>query len=197
MGAIERGSLTMKTWTVVATFMAVCSALASADVPDSAFTAESAFAQLIKLEGTWTGESVTVPVGSSKEEATPTESSVTFETIANNTSVIATFLDGSPMEMVSVYHMDGPETLIHTHYCAAGNQPSMKFTATGEPGVIKFEFTHGTNMDVNKDGHAHDGFIRIVDQDTIETTSNQWRDGKTAAVRYATLKRQPDAGTGD
>ena len=103
---------------------------------ESAFTAESAFEQLVKLEGTWTGESVAVPVGKSREDGIATESTVTYESIANDTSVIATFLEGSPMEMVSVYHMDGPSKLIHTHYCAAGNQPSMIFEATDEPGVI-------------------------------------------------------------
>lgn len=187
----------MRTWTAAALLCSVGAATALAGTPDAVYTAESAFAQLVKLEGTWVGESATVPVGTPKEEAAKSESTVTFEAIANDTSVIVTFLDGSPMEMVSVYHMDGPETLIHTHYCAAGNQPSMTFTPSTEPGIINFEFTRGSNMDVTKDGHAHDGFIRVVDENTIETTSNLWRDGKTAAVRHATLKRQPDAGDDD
>lgn len=180
----------MKPVTLTLTLALMAGSLAFADSSSTPHSAESAFDQLIRLEGTWVGESVTVPVGKDREEGTASESTVTFETIANDTSVVATFLEGSPMEMVSVYHMDGPDTLIHTHYCAAGNQPSMTFEATDEPGVIKWVFTRGTNMDVTKDGHAHDGHFRIIDENTFESVTNIWSGGKTTAVRYATMKRQ-------
>ena len=157
---------------------------------DEPLTAATGFERMVALEGTWTGESITVPVGKTKEEGTKSNSTVIYESIANDTSVIATYAKDTPMEMVSVYHMDGPDRLIHTHYCAVGNQPSMKYEPSQNASEIVFKFTHGTNMDVEKDGHVHDATIRFIDDDTIETESIAWNEGKPAYTRYATLKRQ-------
>jgi len=153
-------------------------------------TPESAYKIFISLEGTWKGTSLVVPVGDKKEDGVKSETTVKYETIANGSSVMATFLEDTPMEMVSMYHLDGPGELIHTHYCAVGNQPSMRFEKTSEPGVITFEFLKGSNMDVNVDGHVHGGSMKLVDKDTIESTSKVWRDGKLDSVRYSRITRQ-------
>ena len=159
-------------------------------VEKQVYTASSAFDVMKTLDGTWEGESLTVPVGKEKADGVKSSTTVMYKTIANDTSIIATYGEGSPMEMVSMFHQDGPETLIHTHYCAVGNQPSMAFEVTDEPGTIVFRFTSGTNMDVSKDGHVHHSTLRIIDEDTIETETELWNGGKKAATRYATLTRK-------
>jgi hypothetical protein len=155
-----------------------------------AFTADSAYKAMLTLEGTWKGESNVVPVGKTKAEGTVSDTSVTYEVIANGTSLMATYLKGNPMEMVSMFHQDHSSELIHTHYCAVGNQPTMRFEAVKEKGVVNFEFLRGSNMDVNKDGHVHASKIKFVDKDTIETATKNWRDGKHASTRYTKMKRQ-------
>ncbi len=152
-------------------------------------TATTGFERMIALEGVWEGESINVPVGETMEEGVKSDSKVIYETIANDTSVIATYLKDTPMEMVSMYHMDGPDVLVHTHYCAVGNQPSMKFVPSENPNEIVLKFSSGTNMDVNKDGHVHDSTIRFTGDDTIETETIIWREGKHSHTRYAKLKR--------
>ena len=107
---------------------------------DGGFTPDEAFQTLLKLEGTWPGEAVVVPAGQSREDATPTSTTVSFKTIGNS-SVMQTFAEGTPAEMVSLYHQNGKEELIHTHYCAIGNQPSMAFRQSDEAGAIDFRFT--------------------------------------------------------
>jgi hypothetical protein len=94
------------------------------------------------------------------------------------------------MEMVSLFHMDGPEALVHTHYCAVGNQPTMRFEKSDTPGEIVFMFSSGANMDVNKDGHVHNSRIRFIDEDTTESETDIWQGGKLNAVRYATMTRE-------
>lgn len=183
------GRNTMKILSLMAALLIAVSASAD-EVSSKVLDADAAYKAMLKLEGTWKGESNVVPVGKSKDEGVISESTVTYRTIANGSSIMATFLAGTPMEMVSMYHQDGPETLIHTHYCAAGNQPSMKFSKVSEKGVINFDFDKGTNMDVTKDGHAHSGTLKIIDEDTIETRSELWRDGKVNSIRYTTMKRQ-------
>lgn len=160
------------------------------DASTKVLDADSAYKAMLTLEGSWKGESNVVPVGASKEEGTKSETTVSYRNIANGSSIMATFLAGTPMEMVSMYHQDGTNTLIHTHYCAAGNQPSMKFSKVQDEGVINFDFDKGTNMDVTKDGHAHSGKMKIIDEDTFETRSELWRDGKVNSIRYTKMKRQ-------
>jgi hypothetical protein len=121
--------------------------LSTAALAGDGFTPDEAFQTMLKLEGTWTGEAIVVPVGQAKDE------------------------------------------LIHTHYCAIGNQPSMTFTNTAEQGVIDFQFTKGTNMDVNVDPHAHHSYMKIIDEDTYETRTANWGGGKLTSYRYTTMKR--------
>ena len=153
----------MKTLVSVLTLTIAISLSTAAE--DKPFTADEAYKKMLTLEGTWEGESLVVPIGKTKEEGTKSKSTITYEVIANGSSLMLTFLKGTPMEMVSMYHQDGPDVLIHTHYCAAGNQPSMKFAPSKEAGKIDFKFDKGTNMDVTKDGHAHSGYMKIIDDE--------------------------------
>ncbi|NKB32682.1 MAG: hypothetical protein GKR91_06255 [Pseudomonadales bacterium] len=164
--------------------MMLCSSAFAGD----GFTPDEAFQTMLQLEGSWTGEAQVVPVGQSKEDAAISSTTVSFKNIGNS-SVMQTFAAGTPAEMVSMYHQNGKEELIHTHYCAIGNQPSMTFVDTDEQGAIDFQFTKGTNMDVNVDPHAHHSFMKIIDENTYETRTENWGGGKLISVRYTTMKR--------
>lgn len=102
-----------------------------------------------------------------------------------------TFAAGTPAEMVSMYHQNGKDELIHTHYCAIGNQPSMAFVTTNESGVIDFKFTEGTNMDVNSDAHAHHSMIKVIDENTYESRTENWSGGRLVSIRYTSMRRDP------
>ncbi len=177
----------MKQLNIVAlsvTSLMLCTAAFAGD----GFTPDQAFQSMLQLEGSWTGEAVVVPTGQSREDAAKTSTTVSFKNIGNS-SVMQTFAAGTPAEMVSMYHQNGKEELIHTHYCAIGNQPSMTFVGTGEQGVIDFQFTKGTNMNVNVDPHAHNSYMKIIDENTYETRTENWGGGKVTSVRYTTMKR--------
>ena len=154
------------------------------------FTADSAYKTMLTLEGTWKGETLVVPAGKAKAEGTVSDTTVTYRVIANGSSLMATYLEGTPMEMVSMFHQDQSSELIHTHYCAVGNQPTMRFEAVKEKGLINFEFLKGSNMDVKKDGHVHASTLKIIDEDTMETATENWKDGKLNSTRYTKMKRQ-------
>lgn len=162
--------------------------LGSSALAGDGFTPDEAFQTMLKLEGKWVGEAQVVPVGQSREAADVSSTSVSFKNIGNS-SVMQTFAAGTPAEMVSMYHQNGKNELIHTHYCAIGNQPSMKFIDSDEAGAIDFRFTEGTNMDVNSSPHAHHSFIKIIDENTYETRTENWGGGQLTSVRYTTMKR--------
>ena len=48
-----------------------------------------------------------------------------YAVTAGGSAVVETVFPGSPHEMVTVYHADGPD-LVLTHYCVEGNQPRMR-----------------------------------------------------------------------
>jgi len=162
--------------------------LSSTAFSGDGFSPDEAFQTMLTLEGKWTGEAQVVPVGQSRDDAAVAATSVSFKNIGNS-SVMQTFAAGTPAEMVSMYHQNGKEELIHTHYCAIGNQPSMTFRDSGEEGVIDFRFTKGTNMDVDSSPHAHHSFMRMIDEDTYETRTENWGGGKVTSIRYTTMKR--------
>jgi len=110
-----------------------------------------------------------------------------FKVTSAGSAVHETIFPGTPMEMVSVYHMDGKD-LIMTHYCALGNQPKMKLDPTGKDNQLKFVFAGGTNLDSAKDMHMHDGTINIVDDNHIEWQWSAYDKGKPAEGHQVSMK---------
>lgn len=156
---------------------------------DGGFTPNEAFLAMLKLEGKWSGEAFFLEPGQSAEEVETTDSETIFKIIGNST-VVQTIAPGTPSEMMSMYHQNGRNELIHQHYCVVGNQPSMRFKESDEEGAIDFRFSGGTNMDVNLDRHFHHHFIRIIDEDTFESRTEIWQSGKLLSTRYGMNRRE-------
>jgi hypothetical protein len=68
----------------------------------------------------------------------------------------------TPYEMITMFHPDGPKTLIATHYCAAHNQPRMQMVSAAAPNQIAFRFKDGTNINPG-DGHMVGLVITFID----------------------------------
>ena len=116
-------------------------------------------------------------------------SSSSFKTIAAGSTVMETYLEGTPYEMTLMMHMDGPNTLLINHYCAARNVPQMKFVKTGKPGEIKFVFDGGTNLNPQVDGHAHDITYQVIDKNTYSLAGTVYQNGK-GTTNEATLRHR-------
>ena len=157
---------------------------AASQHPESVvYDAASAFEFLKTLTGDWEH------TGGAHDHGTKSNT-VSYRPTAAGSAVMETIFAGDPMEMVSVYHMDGDELLL-THYCALQNAPVLKFVKTEKPGEIKFEFKGGTNFDPKKDMHMHEGTYQIKDANTIEASFVGYADGKKGECSTATNKRKP------
>lgn len=130
--------------------------------------AKQAFDKLKTLVGKWEG---TMGEGNDSMPAT-----VEFKLTGGGTALVETLGPGSPFEMVSIYHMDG-DNLVMTHYCGAGNQPSMKLKPTKDPNVLFFDFTHGSNMKPN-DMHMHSLTYTFDGADHVKASWVSYMDGK-------------------
>lgn len=149
------------------------------------FTPESGYEALTSMAGKWVNVDNPDP-----------KQGVDFRVTAAGSAVWATLFPGSDMEMLSVFHLDGPDTLVHTHYCALQNQPMMKLVECDEPNKMRFEFVSGTNMDVEKDLHTHHTTFRILDDGRVEVEVESWNNGKPADVSKFTLRRAEEQTAG-
>lgn len=131
------------------------------------------------LAGTWV---------EADKDGKPTDKVVSvIKVTAGGSAVQETQFPGTPMEMVSVYHLDGAD-LVMTHYCVLGNQPRMKADPKSPADKIHFTFAGGTNLDPAKDTHMHEATITFVGADRYEMTGVAWVDGKPAPDHCGSMK---------
>lgn len=142
-------------------------------------SAADAFARIKTLAGTWTGEGA--------EQGQTFTVTHEFRVSANASVVMETMNPGTEHEMINMYHLDGDD-LVLTHYCAGGNQPTMKLVKA-EGDTLEFDFTGGTNLDPATDGYIHGGRLVFVDAGTIRSDWIGYQGGKEAGTTSFTLKR--------
>src|SRR5262245_31867917 len=83
----------------------------SAEKAEETKVASAAFAELKKLAGDWV---------QADKDGKPTGQVVwTIRVVSNGSAIQETIFPGNPKEMITMYHMDGPE-LVLTHHCALG-----------------------------------------------------------------------------
>jgi hypothetical protein len=136
--------------------------------PDAAPTPSSiAFDRIKSLAGVWhvTGEDGKPgPV-------------VRYRVTAAGSAVEETLFEGTPKEMVTMYHMDG-EHLMLTHYCALGNQPRMRAEPTQSPNIVAFRWLDGTNLSSRDEMHMDSLTMRFTDATHLKHEWTMWQDGK-------------------
>jgi len=142
----------------------------------SAQEAALAFERLRGLVGEWQGET---PSGE--------KVAVTYRLASGGSVVMEDLFPGTPHEMVTMYHLDG-DALVLTHYCAMGNQPRMRL-AEATPKDLRFEFTGGTNLRPEKDGHIHSALLRFLDPTHLQAEWTVYRDGKPVGANRYTIAR--------
>ncbi len=72
------------------------------------------------------------------------KATASFRMTGDGSALMSVLGEGSPYEMVSMIHLDGPK-LMMTHYCAAHNQPRFRAVESGDPNKVVFEFLDVTN----------------------------------------------------
>ena len=99
---------------------------------------------------------------------------------------------GTPMEMLTVYHMQGKD-LVATHYCVLGNQPRLKaakrvdddtlaFSCSGKPG----------NAGSHDDKHVHAWSMKLEGHDRLVYSAELMEDGEPAEAPSFVLTRQAE-----
>jgi hypothetical protein len=144
--------------------------------------APAGFARLTALAGEW--------VAAEDGEMGVKEGDLVarYAVTAGGSAVVETVFPGSPHEMVTVYHTDGPD-LVLTHYCVEGNQPRMR-AKNGRDGRFEFAYDGGTNIDAGHDRHMHSATLDLVGADEIRSEWTELAEGKPVMVVKSHLVRK-------
>jgi len=110
---------------------------------------EKAFNAIKNLPGTWEGKTEMGDV------------QVVFKTTARGSAVMSEILGHE--DMISMFHMDGPDRLMLTHYCAVGNEPRMLASVSPDGKTITFNFVDATNLASPDAAHMHRMVLTLVD----------------------------------
>jgi hypothetical protein len=139
---------------------------------------------LRSLAGTW--------VVKSGPEEMPGDSIFEFRVTAGGHAVEEREMAGSPMEMLTLYNMDGKD-LVATHFCMLGNQPhmiaakrvedhSLSFACDGKPG----------NTHSHAEEHVHGWTIQRDGDDKLILSGEVIKDGKSSEAPRFVLTRQQE-----
>jgi len=114
--------------------------------------AEKAFNAIKAMPGTWESKAADGRV-----------LQVTFKVTAGGSAVMSEILGQGPEDMITMFHMDGPNRLLMTHYCGAGNQPRMQASVSPDGKTISFNFLDATNLATPDAGHMQRMVLTILD----------------------------------
>jgi hypothetical protein len=90
--------------------------------------------------------------------------------------------------MVTLYHLDGKQ-LILTHYCSAGNQPTMRAIPGTPGGPIHFDYIGATGLHSVNDGHMHAMTFLQLAQDQLLTSWTFYENQEPAGDKVFKLVR--------
>jgi hypothetical protein len=169
--------MNMRKWAVQITGLA----LAAMAVPVRAGSSE-AFDKLKSLVGHW-----------ETAETNMQKATLDLQLTAGGTALLETFRminEGQPVEMITLYSPDGDKVRL-THYCMAGNQPTMSGTYDPATKTIKFDFVSASNLKSPDDGHMHHATYTFIDNNhfrTHWTFRKMQKDSFTEDVTYVRVK---------
>ena len=116
--------------------------------------AQQSFESIKALAGNWEGKS------------TMSDSvQVSYRVTAGGSAVMSEILSsmkGESHDMITMFNLDG-DRLLMTHYCAAGNQPRMKASASPDGKTVTFDFVDATNLTAAQPGHMQRVIFTFVD----------------------------------
>ena len=113
--------------------------------------AQKTFDKLKTLSGSWEGKNA---------KGDPLE--VSFRETSGGSAIMSE-IHGHGEDMVSMFNLDGPNRVLMTHYCTAGNQPRMAASSSGDGKTFTFAFVDGSNIASPEEGHMQHVVITVLD----------------------------------
>jgi hypothetical protein len=139
-----------------------------------------AFEKLKALVGHW-----------ETDKSNMNKASLDLELTSGGTAVLEKFHmveNGNPVEMTTLYYLDRDQVKL-THYCMAGNQPTMKGSYAPDTKTITFDLVSISNLKSPDDGHMHHAVYTFIDNNHFKTTWTFRKEQKDAFSEDVTYVR--------
>ena len=130
--------------------------------------AQQSFNKLKALTGNWVG---TTSDGRSVE--------VEFRETSAGSALMSEIKGDGKHHMISMFNLDGPNKLVITHYCSAGNQPRMVAAPSSDGKTFTFTFVDGMNIPDADSGHMQTVAFAVTDASHHTETWTYIDHGKT------------------
>lgn len=114
------------------------------------YVGSKAFERMKQLVGSWEG--------SMKMGKETMKMKASYKLTAAGSALVETFHEGTPHEMVSVWHDNKNKKLTMTHYCAEHNQPKLVMQAM-DNNQLTMDLVAGGEIDVANESHIHSAAI--------------------------------------
>lgn len=138
-----------------------------------------AFDQLKSLAGEW--------------ERTSTQGSkvsLTYQVVSNGSVLMERLKGPGESEMITMYSLDGDHILV-THYCSAGNQPTMQAPAgSAATGKYDFSFVRVSGTKTPDEGHMVALSLTIPDKDHLTQEWTYDDHGKLMADTFTFTRKK-------
>jgi hypothetical protein len=143
--------------------------------------AKQQFERLKKLAGQWEGASTK-----------GWENRMTARVIARGSAMLLSseFTGENGEGMATLYFLDRGQLKL-THYCEAGNQPTLVLTGISADGKkLDFTFAGGTGMASRDEGHMDRLILELVDGDHYSAGWSWYSKGKQTPMEDVTYQRR-------
>ena len=114
--------------------------------------AQAEFTQLKSLAGSWEGKT---------SQGAPVK--IEYQLTSGGSALMSTIHEKG--DMISMFHLDGADKLLMTHYCSMGNQPRMVASASPDGKTVTFKFLDATNLASPESGHMDHVVIAMASPD--------------------------------
>ncbi|HYM61532.1 MAG TPA: hypothetical protein VEZ11_11645 [Thermoanaerobaculia bacterium] len=160
--------------------VALTATSARAADPATGVSAAAALEHLKTLAGSWEAH-----LGAADGPAATLQYRVT----GGGEVVMETLFPGTPHEMITMYTVTGDD-LTATHYCSAGNQPTMRLNrAKSTNDDLVFDFVSVAGRHATDAPHIDHGFIRFTAEGRVHAAWTGVKDGKVDDVKQFFLTR--------
>lgn len=144
------------------------------------YEGSQAFQQMKQLAGKWEG---TIDLGEG-----PQKINASYRVTSAGSALIETIFEGTPNEMVTIYHDDKNQRLGLTHYCGLNNQP--KLVLIGNKGnALEFDLAQDAPIDASHEPHMHALTLKFAGKNEMQQHWTQFAEGEKKKVVVISFKR--------
>jgi hypothetical protein len=144
------------------------------------YAGSKAFQQMKQLAGDWTG---TVDMGRGTQNI-----KASYRVSSAGSILVETIFEGTPNEMVTIYHDDKNQQLNLTHYCGLNNRPSMVLIEDTGNSLV-FDPAQDAPIDAAHEPHMHALTVTFSGTNEMQQRWTQFAQGEKKKVVVITYER--------